>query len=141
MTNYQPSDEVRRIRAQLDHPVIDSDGHLIEFLPLVRDLLVDLAGESVAQRFDAVVHSGETLQGVSDEMRKRHGIAQSPWWGIPTRNTLDRATAMLPRCSTNVWMSLASTSPCSTQPTASSHPSPRGRVASGYGGRVQRLPG
>ena len=55
MTNYQPSDEVRRIRAQLDHPIIDSDGHLIEFLPLVRDLLVDLAGESVAQRFDALV--------------------------------------------------------------------------------------
>jgi predicted TIM-barrel fold metal-dependent hydrolase len=97
MTNYQPSDGVRRIRAQLDHPIIDSDGHLIEFLPLVRDLVVDLADESVAQRFDAVVHSGETLQGVSDEMRKRHGIIQSPWWGIPTRNTLDRATAMLPR--------------------------------------------
>jgi predicted TIM-barrel fold metal-dependent hydrolase len=96
-TTYQPSDEVRRIRAQLDHPVIDSDGHLIEFLPLVRDVLVDVAGESVAQRFDAIVHSGKTLQGVSDEMRKRHGIIQSPWWGIPTRNTLDRATAMLPR--------------------------------------------
>jgi predicted TIM-barrel fold metal-dependent hydrolase len=97
MSNYQPADEVRRIRARLDHPIIDSDGHLIEFLPLVRDLLVDLAGESVAQRFDAVVHSGATLQGVSDEMRKLHGITQSPWWGIPTRNTLDRATAMLPR--------------------------------------------
>ncbi len=97
MTNYQPSDEVRRIRARLNHPIIDSDGHLIEFLPLVRDLLVDLAGESVAQRFDALVHSGETLQGVSDEIRKRHRITQTPWWGIPTRNTLDRATAMLPR--------------------------------------------
>jgi predicted TIM-barrel fold metal-dependent hydrolase len=97
MTIYQPSDEVRRIRSRLNHPIIDSDGHLIEFLPLVRDLLVDLAGESVAQRFDALVHSGQTLQGVSDEMRKRHGISQTPWWGIPTRNTLDRATAMLPR--------------------------------------------
>lgn len=97
MTNYEPSDGVRHIRAQLEHPIIDSDGHLIEFLPLVRDLLVDLADESVAQRFDALVHSGETLQGVSDEMRKRHGITQTPWWGIPTRNTLDRATAMLPR--------------------------------------------
>ncbi len=97
MTNYQPSDEVERIRARINHPIIDSDGHLIEFLPLVRDLLVDLAGESVAQRFDALLHSGETLQGVSDEMRKRHGISQTPWWGIPTRNTLDRATAMLPR--------------------------------------------
>jgi predicted TIM-barrel fold metal-dependent hydrolase len=97
MSTYQPSDEVRRIRAELDHPIIDSDGHLIEFLPLVRDLLVDLAGESVAQRFDGLVHSGETLQSVSDEIRQRYGISQTPWWGIPTRNTLDRATAMLPR--------------------------------------------
>src|SRR5580698_5384140 len=97
MSTYQPSDEVRRIRAGLEHPIIDSDGHLIDFLPLVRDHLVDLAGESVAQRFDAIVHSGATLQGVSDEIRKRNGIVQSPWWGIPTRNTLDRATAMLPR--------------------------------------------
>ena len=97
MSRYQPSDGVRRIRAQLAHPIIDSDGHLIEFLPLVRDLVVDLAGESVAERFDAVVHSGAALQKVSDEVRKRHGVSQSPWWGIPTRNTLDRATAMLPR--------------------------------------------
>ena len=97
MTNYQPSDAVRRIRARLEHPIIDSDGHLIEFLPLVRDRLVDLAGVSVAQRFDVLVDSGKTLQGVSDEIRKRHGITQTPWWGIPTRNTLDRATAMLPR--------------------------------------------
>src|SRR5580698_4685465 len=97
MSNYQPSDAVRRIRARLEHPIIDSDGHLIEFLPLVRDLLVDLAGESVAQRFDFLVESGKTIQGVSDEIRKRHRITQTPWWGIPTRNTLDRATAMLPR--------------------------------------------
>src|SRR3984957_15176473 len=96
-TNYEPSDEVRRIRAELDHPVIDSDGHLLEFLPLVWDVLVNLAGESVAQRFDAIVHSGATLQGVSDEIRKRNGIVQSPWWGIPTRNTLDRAPARPPR--------------------------------------------
>src|SRR5271156_6479307 len=96
MTDYEPSGGVRRIRAQLGHPVIDSDGHLIEFLPLVRDLIVELADASVAKRFDALVASGKTLQGVSDELRKRHGITQTPWWGIPTRHTLDRATAMLP---------------------------------------------
>lgn len=97
MIDYQPSDAVQRIRGQIEHPIIDSDGHLIEFLPLVRDLIVELADASVAQRFDALVASGRTLQGVNDELRKRHGISQTPWWGIPTRNTLDRATAMLPQ--------------------------------------------
>ena len=44
---YLPNDEVAAIRARLDHPVIDNDGHIIEFLPLVRDIIVELAGESV----------------------------------------------------------------------------------------------
>ena len=36
--NFVRSDEVEAIRKQLDHPVIDGDGHLIEYNPLVRDL-------------------------------------------------------------------------------------------------------
>ncbi len=46
---FVPSADVEAIRGRLDHPVIDSDGHLIEYLPLVRDFLVEEAGESVAQ--------------------------------------------------------------------------------------------
>jgi len=30
---------VDKIRARLDHPIIDSDGHDIEYLPLVREEL------------------------------------------------------------------------------------------------------
>ena len=94
--HYRPTEQVRRIRARLDHPIIDSRTTTLQFLPLVRDLLVDLAGESLAKGFDAIVDSGQTLQRVSDEIRRRHGIIQTPWWGIPTGNSLDRATAMLP---------------------------------------------
>ena len=36
----------REIRAALDHPVIDADGHIIEFLPAVRDFLVEEGGVS-----------------------------------------------------------------------------------------------
>ena len=36
---FLPSDDVTRIKAGLDHPVIDADGHAIEYLPLVRDIL------------------------------------------------------------------------------------------------------
>lgn len=94
--HYVPADEVARIRARLDHPVIDNDGHIIEFLPLVRDIVVDLAGEDVAKRFDAVTTSGRTTQQVPVERRRSAGLSRASWWGIPTRNTLDRATAMLP---------------------------------------------
>ena len=91
-----PTDEVAAIRSRLDHPVIDSDGHLIEFLPLVRDHLVDEAGESVAKAFDTLIESGRLLQQVPPDARRRLGRSQSAWWGLPTRNTLDRASAMLP---------------------------------------------
>jgi hypothetical protein len=42
--SYEPSAAVAAIRGQLDHPIIDCDGHIIEYLPLVRDILVELAG-------------------------------------------------------------------------------------------------
>jgi predicted TIM-barrel fold metal-dependent hydrolase len=93
---YEPSVKVAAIRAAIDHPIIDGDGHIIEYLPLVRDILVDLAGESVAERFDLVVGSGRIVAGLSPTQRRELGLMRLPWWGIPTRNTLDRATAMLP---------------------------------------------
>lgn len=93
---YVPTDEVAAIRARLDHPVIDNDGHIIEYLPLVRDIIVDLAGEEVASRFDKVTSSGRTSQLVPVHKRRELGLTRSAWWGVPTLNTLDRATAMLP---------------------------------------------
>lgn len=95
--SFVSSDRVAAIRNRIDHPVIDSDGHLLEFLPMVRDNIVDLAGESVAQRFDSMVNGGRAvLQLPPGEERRKHGLSRSAWWGIPTRNTLDRATAMFP---------------------------------------------
>jgi predicted TIM-barrel fold metal-dependent hydrolase len=93
---YVPGNDVMRVRERLDHPVIDNDGHIIEFLPLVRDLLVEDAGKSVAEQFDLVVDSGRLTQLLSVDERRAAGMARTPWWGVPTRNTLDRATAMLP---------------------------------------------
>jgi predicted TIM-barrel fold metal-dependent hydrolase len=91
------SDEVDAIRARLDHPIIDSDGHLIEYLPLVRDFIVEDAGEDLARQFDRMTHSAAARSSTPDlKQRRRLGIHSAAVWGIPTRNTLDRATAMLP---------------------------------------------
>jgi predicted TIM-barrel fold metal-dependent hydrolase len=95
--NFIPSDEVAAIRNRIDHPIIDSDGHLIEYLPLVRDFLVEEAGESLATGFDRMVRSAASRVEVPEPERRRQlGIHSSAVWGIPTRNTLDRATVMLP---------------------------------------------
>ncbi len=84
--------------ATLGHPVIDSDGHLIECFPLVRDHIVSLGGESMAEEFDRVVTGGKAMLAVPPGMERRaQGRYRTAWWGLPTRNTLDRATAMFPR--------------------------------------------
>jgi predicted TIM-barrel fold metal-dependent hydrolase len=93
---FTPSREVAEIRARIDHPVIDADGHLVEFTPLVRDFLVEEAGESLAKRFDTLVHGAQLSRSVPLERRRELGISRYAWWGLPSRNTLDRATAMLP---------------------------------------------
>lgn len=89
--------DAAHIRAQLDHPVIDADGHIIELLPLVRDLLVEEAGASVAKRFDDVVGSAATVRALDVETRRQLGLSRTGWWGVPAANTLDRATAMVPK--------------------------------------------
>ena len=96
-TPYARSEEVAEIRGRIDHPIIDGDGHIIEYLPLVRDILVEVGGSSVAERFDLVVDSGRLTQMLSPAQRREMALMRMPWWGIPTRNTLDRATAMLPK--------------------------------------------
>jgi predicted TIM-barrel fold metal-dependent hydrolase len=51
-TTFLPSSEVRQIKARLNHPVIDGDGHLLEVAPLVVDFVREAAGTEVAQRFE-----------------------------------------------------------------------------------------
>ena len=88
--------DATQIRAELDHPVIDADGHIIEFIPLLRDLVADEAGGAVADRFDALVGSSAMRRGLDLETRRTHAVARTGWWGVPARNTRDRATAIVP---------------------------------------------
>ena len=94
--NFVRSDAVAAIRKRLDHPVIDGDGHLIEYAPLVRDFLVEEAGREAGNAFDRFIYGGRLARSVPLEQRRGLGLSRTAWWGLPTRNTLDRATAMLP---------------------------------------------
>ena len=86
------------IREELDHPVIDADGHIIEFIPALRDLIAADAGTALADQFQAMsTAAASARRGLSNEQRRSNGMYRTGWWGVPTRNTLDRATAMLPR--------------------------------------------
>jgi predicted TIM-barrel fold metal-dependent hydrolase len=88
---------VEKIRARLAHPVIDSDGHDVEYLPLVREELRALAGQAAVDRFELMVQGARLARGLDDAFLRAQGLMRIPWWGLPARNTLDRATAMFPR--------------------------------------------
>src|SRR5713226_5725298 len=61
--------EARKRHDSLKHPIIDADGHWAEFAPLMREEFRRIGG----------------------------GTAEEAFWFLPTKNTLDRATAMMPR--------------------------------------------
>ncbi len=88
------------VRAHLSHPVIDSDGHHVEYGPRVRDYVAQVAGVQMADRV------GPALEGTiastrwyreTPAQRREHRTKRSPFWGLPTKNTLDLATALFPR--------------------------------------------
>jgi predicted TIM-barrel fold metal-dependent hydrolase len=86
------------LRARLGHPVVDSDGHTIEFTPALYAAVEQAAGRRVRERFEAALR--EAVLGwyaQTPEERVQRRPLRPAWWATPARNTLDRATASLPR--------------------------------------------
>ncbi len=88
----------RAVNASLDHPVIDSDGHVIEFMPAVWPFLREALGPKRFEEYRSRQMPVEQSIGGSSSAadRRRTRSPQSAWWGSPASNTLDLATAALP---------------------------------------------
>ena len=85
------------IRARLHHPVIDADGHWLEFGPTVREQLQKIGGAKAVEGFSVFTKLVQEHLSMSVAERRHQRAAQQAFWGIPTRNTRDRATAMMPQ--------------------------------------------
>jgi predicted TIM-barrel fold metal-dependent hydrolase len=92
-----PHRTAEEVRARLGHPVIDADAHTVEFVPAVLDEITALAGREVARQFDEVLRVSISTRALSNEQKRALGLFRLSWWAFPARNTLDRATALLPR--------------------------------------------
>src|SRR5690242_11414808 len=82
-----------QIRQQLSHPIIDADGTMVEFMPLLRDYLREEAGAALAIEIERV----SDWHHLPSEQRLERRIPCPGWWGLPTRMTSDHAASMLPR--------------------------------------------
>jgi len=84
------------IRGRLNHPVIDSDGHMIEFQPTFLDFLKEVGGSEMVKRYPQHRRTGDWYaQSPKERAEKR--TYRPAWWGVPTKNTLDRVTSTLPK--------------------------------------------
>ena len=95
---YSTDSKSAAVRAQLDHPVIDGDGHWLEPVPIFLDYLREVAGPTVVERFRkmATAHIDRGWYDMTPAERLDRRPTRPTWWGEPA-NTLDRATAMIPK--------------------------------------------
>jgi predicted TIM-barrel fold metal-dependent hydrolase len=84
------------VRARLNHPVIDSDGHTVEFEPAVLQYLKQVGGSTMVKRYLAGWDNFGWYR-MTPEERRQHRPTRADWWVFPAKNTLDRATITLPK--------------------------------------------
>ena len=94
MSSHRSPSEVR---ASLKHPIIDADGHWIEYNPVFAERMRKVAGDKAADGFILSQQRIPDALKLSVAERKHRGIAMEGYWSRQSTNTRDRATAMMPR--------------------------------------------
>jgi predicted TIM-barrel fold metal-dependent hydrolase len=89
--------DARTLRSRLNHPVIDADGHWIEYNPVMREEFRRIGGAAAEEAFTIQSQRVPNTLKLTLAERQRRRVAQEAFWGSPSENVLDRATAMLPR--------------------------------------------
>jgi predicted TIM-barrel fold metal-dependent hydrolase len=92
------------VRDSVAHPIIDADGHFVEVGPILDDELLasleEFGGRTLRDRFRqsraAPTDTSSNLADRDDPSVRREWRAMPSWWGWPTQNLRDRATAHLP---------------------------------------------
>jgi predicted TIM-barrel fold metal-dependent hydrolase len=84
------------IRAKLNHPIVDGDGHWVEYDPVFAEQMRKVGGDKAADGFLAAMAVTRDSLMLSAAERKRRRVSMPGFWTRQTGNTLDRATAMIP---------------------------------------------
>jgi predicted TIM-barrel fold metal-dependent hydrolase len=89
--------QARKLRSRLSHPIIDADGHWIEYSPVMREAFRKIGGDAAVEGMTFASQRVRNALGMSVAERSRRRIGQEAFMSTPSANVLDRATAMLPR--------------------------------------------
>src|SRR5215469_14915167 len=86
-----------RVHSKLKHPVVDGDGHWLEFAPVFSEKMRKAGGDKAADGFLKALSSTTDALKMTQEDRDIRRVAQPNFWNRQAENTLDRATAMMPK--------------------------------------------
>ena len=89
--------EAAKLRSSLPHPVIDADGHWLEYGPVVAPQMEKIGGKLATKAMEMNGRRVRASLGMTPDRRRYANIPQEAFWGSPTKNTIDRATAMMPK--------------------------------------------
>lgn len=94
MSAHQTPEQIRK---NLSHPVIDGDGHWVEYTPVFAEKMRKAVGDLGADGFLASQRRIPDALNQTRQQRAERGVAMEGFWGRQSVNTRDRATAMMPR--------------------------------------------
>jgi predicted TIM-barrel fold metal-dependent hydrolase len=86
-----------QIKSRISHPIIDADGHWIEYGPVFAEQLRKVGGDAAVRGWNAVGGGTRGVLSMTVAERRAKGVSQEAFWAHPEKNTRDRATAMFPR--------------------------------------------
>jgi predicted TIM-barrel fold metal-dependent hydrolase len=98
MTPTKPSRTAREIRDSLDHPVIDADGHFVEYAPALASFLAEAGVTDSDELVRGATYGAGTpgIDRLAPEERGQGRAVRGPWWPFPAENARDIATALMP---------------------------------------------
>ena len=86
-----------KIHSRLKHPVVDGDGHWLEYVPVFSAKMRKAVGDKAADGFLAAMQTTTDALKMTQQARDERRTALPNFWNRQAENTLDRATAMMPK--------------------------------------------
>jgi predicted TIM-barrel fold metal-dependent hydrolase len=85
------------VHSRLKHPVVDGDGHWLEFTPVFAEKMRKAVSDKAADGFIAALKTTSDALKMTQSARDDKRVAMPNFWNRQAENTLDRATAMMPK--------------------------------------------
>src|SRR5262249_61786362 len=94
MSSHRKPEEIRK---SLTHPVLDGDGHWVEYAPVFAEQIRKVTGDLGANGFLQSQRRGPDALSMTPQQRAEKGVAMEGFCGRQSTTTRERAAVMVPR--------------------------------------------